>query len=72
MFWTGVQIMLVGMGTVFGFLILMVWIMSLAAFILKRFPEAAPVAVRKKSMGGVGGGDAEIAAAIAIAKSKIS
>ena len=70
MFWTGIQIMLVGMGTVFGFLILMVLVMSLAASFLKRFPEAAPVPARKKSVAGVGG-DVEIAAAIAIAKSKI-
>lgn len=70
MFWTGIQIMLVGMGTVFGFLILMVLVMILAASVLKRFPEAAPVATRKKSVVGVSV-EAEIAAAIAIAKSKI-
>ena len=70
MFWTGIQIMLVGMGTVFGFLVLMVLVMILAASFLKRFPEAAPVAAPKKSMAGIGG-DAEIAVAIAIVKSKI-
>ena len=68
MFETGIQIMLVGMGTVFGFLILMVLVMILAASFLKRFPEAAPVVASKKSMAGV---EAEIAAAIAIVKSKI-
>ncbi|MDA3797662.1 MAG: OadG family protein [Kiritimatiellae bacterium] len=69
MFTSGVQIMLVGMGTVFGFLILMVLVMSGTASFLKRFPEAAPVSAPKRSTSGA---DAEIAAAIAIAKSRIS
>ncbi len=64
----GLVLMAAGMGTVFIFLLVMVWVMNLTAIIFKnKTPEAALAAT---STGGASsnGNQAEIAAAVAAVK----
>ena len=69
----GLQFMLVGMSVVFGFLVLMVLVMNVAASVLKNFPDeevvVKPPSRPKKAVNG-GAAEDEIALAIAIAKSQ--
>lgn len=71
----GVVLLCVGMGVVYIFLSLMVWITMLnskvSALLGRFFPEAEPeVKVSRKAVVSKGSDEAEIAAAIAIAKTQ--
>ena len=47
----GVELMLLGVGTVFVFLVMLVGLINLMSFLINRFfPEAAPVATAPKRM----------------------
>lgn len=70
LFKEGFVVMVIGMGTVFVFLTIMIWVMNINSYILKivnkYFPEEVPVdktAAKKKSSSN----DEEIALAIAAA-----
>ena len=61
----GIELMFVGMGTVFGFLLFLVMVMSgVSHFVRTWFPDAPePVSVSQ----GSGSGDVEAAVAVAVA-----
>ncbi len=64
----GLVFLLVGMGTVFLFLIIMVITMNLSGKFCKLFPE--PIVEAPAPRAAAGGAEAEIAAAIAIARAQ--
>lgn len=68
-FEVGSIIMFLGMGVVFAFLVLMVWVMDITAVIIKGlnkyFPEEIPQPVKKKKTKSKSDEDEQIAVAIA-------
>ncbi|MDG1357659.1 MAG: OadG family protein [Akkermansiaceae bacterium] len=65
----GLELMMVGMGVVFSFLVLLVILMKLSGFLLSKFPEPEePVkAASKAGQGGAAGSRASATMAVALA-----
>src|SRR5690606_29236007 len=71
----GVELMLIGLGTVFVFLMMLVGLINLMSFVINRFfPDAAPVVAKPKRMAAASSGshpvDAELLAVIGAAVSQ--
>ncbi|MEJ6654838.1 MAG: OadG family protein [Pseudomonas sp.] len=69
----GVELMMLGVGTVFFFLVMLVGLINLMSFVINRFfPEAASVATAPKRMAAVAAQpvDSELLAAIGAAVSQ--
>ena len=63
----GLELMFVGMGVVFAFLIMMVLLMKLSGALLSKFPEPESPAKPRGSAGGGGGARGQDSVAVAIA-----
>ncbi|MBQ2870988.1 OadG family protein [bacterium] len=67
----GTAIMLIGMGVVFSFLVVMIWVMNISAVVIKKlneiFPEAIPQPTKSKKKQKTQNDDELVAVAIAAA-----
>ena len=64
---SGVKLMFIGMGIVFLFLALLVWVIGLTSRLIQRFSPEAPTHLPYPAQGGAQEADAELVAAITAA-----